>query len=404
MSRIMNRPCRLRPSARHVFSAVCALVLSLAFLPCSANAYPAEPGRSQKPSDGKGGQESATTESVQDPVKTQLEKEKLALEIEKLRLENANAERSLATKRGWLNLLYGNVSVMVAIILGFWGLFRYLRERREELLKREDERFEEVVKGLGGETNQQRVSSAVLLPTFLREGYERFYLQVFNLAAGNLRGQTDKEQSGPLSKALISVFRQSYPLARTALTRQTKTIKEWDIARQLNAAGVNLDRAFLAGADLSYAWLRGATFRYAILRGANVTKTVLEEADCVSSEFAEATMSDTNLKRANFSKASLESADLSGARADGAKFKGANLTGITMRGGTVGGVDFSGANLTGATFRGVTFASSLPDGVPSNPEESEALSGAVFEDVEGLTFDQIESCKARGAIFKDRAN
>jgi len=88
-----------------------------------------------------------------------------------------------------LNLLYGNVSVTVAIALGFVGLFRYLRERREELVKREDERFEEVVKGLGGEQDQQRVSSAVLLPTFLRKGYERFYIQVFNLAAGNLRGK-----------------------------------------------------------------------------------------------------------------------------------------------------------------------------------------------------------------------
>ena len=92
--------------------------------------------------------------------------------------------------RAWvLNLLYGNVSVTVAIALGFVGLFRYLRERREELVKREDERFEEVVKGLGGELDQQRVSSAVLLPTFLRKGYERFYIQVFNLAAGNLRGK-----------------------------------------------------------------------------------------------------------------------------------------------------------------------------------------------------------------------
>jgi hypothetical protein len=334
----------------------------------------------------------------QDPVKSELEREKLKLEVDKLRIDNANAERSLTTTRGWLNLLYGNVSVIVAVVLGFWGLFRYIRERHEELLKREDERFEEVVRGLGSETDQQRVSSAVLLPTFLRKGYERFYLQVFNLAAGNLRASTSN-QSAPFARALTSVFRESYPRARNALKEQPGINEELHTGRYLNAEGVKLDGAFLAGADLSDAWLRGASFREATLRGANLTKAILEGSDCVAAELAQATLCEANLKSADFSRADLENADFSGARADSAKFNGADLTDTTMYGGTVGGADFSGANLTKAKFRGVIFASASPDGEPANPEAAEKLSGSVFDNVTGLTNGQIVLCKEKGAVF-----
>src|SRR5262249_26782556 len=146
------------------------------------------------------------------PVRAQLETDKLKLELEKLRIENANGDRDLTTTRGWLNLLYANVPVLLAILLGFAGLFRYLRERREELRKREDERFEEVVKGLGSEVIQQRVSAAMLLPTFLRRGYERFYLQVFNLAAGNLRPQDDGDTERP-SSSMPAGSQSSPPLS-----------------------------------------------------------------------------------------------------------------------------------------------------------------------------------------------
>src|SRR5438309_4699860 len=114
------------------------------------------------------GQSTGTQQTVVDTLANRLNREKLALEVEKLRVENANSERNLASVRGWLNLLYGNVSVIVAIALGFVGLLRYVSERREELRKREDQRFEEIVQGLGSLEEQGRISAAVLLPTFLR--------------------------------------------------------------------------------------------------------------------------------------------------------------------------------------------------------------------------------------------
>ncbi len=364
---------------------------------------------------------SAAQGSAQDAEKANLEKDKLRLEIEKLRLENANNERSLTTIRGWLNLLYGNVSVIVAIVLGFVGLFRYLRERREELLKREDERFEEVVKGLGSEQDQQRVSSAVLLPTFLRKGYERFYLQVFNLAAGNLRGQTEvitavsapvggiptlrrvtdhsAISTTPMGRSLTSVLRESYPRAREiVLKNMPKAGRDLVVGRYLNAAAVQLQRAFLAGVDFRDAWLKGASFREAILRGANLSRAVLEESDFSDAMMIETNLQEANIQKSKFTDANLEDADLSRARADNANFSNGKLARITMEGGTIGGAEFSDADLSKATFAAVSFLSA--DNKRANPEDAKNLTETVFKNIKTLTEDQIEKCKKKGAKFE----
>lgn len=360
-----------------------------------STAYSQSPLETTTPQPVPGGDQKA-----QDPAVAELQKEKLELEVEKLQIENANAERNVTTTRGWLNLLYANVAVSVAIVLGFIGLFRYLRERREELLKREDERFEEVVKGLGDEQPEQRVSSAVLLPTFLRPGYKRFYRQVFNLAAGNLRTQTKETATSsptPLIQALVSVMRESYPLARDALKDQPKNDKNRYIGRFLNAAGVNLDRAFLDDADFRVAWLRGASFREAALRAANFTDAMLEESDCSAADLENAILCNAIVKETNFTEAALRGADLSSARADGAKFNRANLAELFMEGGTIGGADFTGADLSGATFRDVVFSSASPNTPPANPEAAAKLENASFEGIIGLTDEQITQCKQNGA-------
>lgn len=351
-------------------------------------------------------------------------KEKTALEIEKLRIENVNAERSLSTTRGWLNLLYGNVTGIVAILLAFSGLIKYLRERREELAKRVDERFEEIVKGLGSEQEQQRINSAVLLPTFLRKDYERFYAQVFNLAAGNLRGRNG---SGPsalyppaatrgsliafapppdhasssdsaFTHALSAVFRESYPLARDSL--KVKSAQE--VERQLNAANVKLDKVFLARADLSEAWLRSASFREAKLVGANLTDAVLEEADLHGADLTDANLRGANLKAANFTSATLENAYLLRTRIDRAVFVNANLAMLNMTGGAAGGANFSNANISKATFRNVDFGPPSPYIGPANIEDAADLQDARFIDVTGLTDRQIEKCRKKGAYVEAR--
>jgi uncharacterized protein YjbI with pentapeptide repeats len=348
-----------------------------------------------------------------DTARARLEREKLAGEIERLHIENRNSRRSAG------NFLYGNASLLAAIILGFTGLVRYLQERREELRKREDERFEQVVEALGGEREHERVGAAVLLPTFLRPGYERFFTQVFNLAAGNLRALSPIEPVGSdalvaqraeartnfathaLRQALATVFQDSYPLARTSLKRGSHEPQHSLSRRYLNAEGIDLDGVFLAGADFRGAWFRSGSFRGADLTAANLADIVLEKGNLSEANVEQASLCGSNLINANLSGAKLTSADLSGARADRANFSGAAMEEITMIGGTVAGANFFNANLARATFRDVDFGS-LPDGDQyTNVEEAANFDGATFIGMIGLTERQIEICTARGASFDD---
>jgi uncharacterized protein YjbI with pentapeptide repeats len=337
-------------------------------------------------------------------VRGQLEQEKLRGEIEKLSLENRNNRRSVP------NFLYSNASVLVAIILGFLSFIRYLQSRQEELRKREDERFEQVVAALGGERDQERVGAAVLLPTFLRSGYERFYVQVFNLAAGNLRAlpaprvrnsaaavvapQLSGESVTALRQALVTVFQDAYPLARKTLARP---VQHRQTRQYLNAEGVRLDGAFLASVELQTAWLRGASFCGSDLTAANLTDAVLENADMSEARLDQAMLRGSNLISSNFAYARLNGADLSDARIDTADFSFASLSDITMIGGTAIGVDFSHAELSGATFRRVLFGSTPHQA--SSIEVAASLSGAAFHDVEGLSEAQVMGCIYLGATF-----
>jgi uncharacterized protein YjbI with pentapeptide repeats len=391
------------------------------------------------------------------PGESNLEEEKLKLETAKLRQEVENNERSLTSIAGWRNLLFVNVSALVAIVLGFIGLGRYLRERKEELLKREDERFEEVVRGMGSDIEQQRVSSAVLLPTYLRPGAERFYVQVFNLAAGNLRPSTptaaadSEEQSrsepsesrpllnqilanvlgewyfrllerpstltaaadseepsrsepsesgpSPLNQILANVLRESFSRARDSLRAENE---RQAIDRVLNAAGVNLDRAFLEYADLKRGSWRQASFREARLTGATLTGAILEGANLSHAELNEADLSGANLREADFTNATLEYAVLSGSHADDAVFRDANMSNVIMEGGTLRGADLANAHLTKAQFSGVNFAPIPPSKKRANPEAAMTLSEAEFDKVQGLTEEQIALCQRKGARFDTR--
>lgn len=368
---------------------------------------------------------SSVVESKPDPETSRLAREKLALEVTKLRLENENSVRNLSTWRGWLNLLYGNVTLITALIAGSWVLYTYLAERRKERLEREEERFENIVKGLGSEHGQEQVSAAVLLPTFLRPGYERFYVQVFNLAAGNLRVRLPSEGGAvrPLSlsqnsgdtrdsllqrslrRTLISIFRESFPKAREVVLRQHKAmLKEKDDAAllmrsHLNASSVCLDGAYLDSADFNWAWMREASMQGTSLRGAKLENAVLEASSMVYAELGQADLSNANLKGVDFTGAKLTHADLSEALIDEANFDKAEMPKIKIRNTTAISAQFSNSDLTEAIFENVTFDSARP----ANPEAARSLKGTTFRSITGLTPGQVALCTEKGAVFEPRS-
>lgn len=386
--------------------------------------------------------------------KLRLERDKLQLETEKLRIENANSVRDLDDRRGWLNLLFGNLTILTTIIVGAWGFYRYFERRGAELRSHEEERFEGIVKSLGSEHAEERVSAAVLLPTFLSLKYARFHEQIFNLAAGHLRAESggkvgagsvtklelptavsklelrvtppeghvgpgveDEHPSkvvaqsselvpappGPLAQALANVLSKSYRLARDAKVRK----REGDLAvftrQSLNAAGVRLDGTYLANIDLRNAWFRQASLRGTTLSGALLTKAVLEGSDMSGARLNEAELVGANLKNVNFTGANLTKAGLDGADLDGANFKGASLNEIQMMGGTAAGANFKDADLTGARFEGVDFSPSDPHKWPVNLEDARSLDKVTFKDVAGLSEAQVSICRMRGAEFSSEA-
>jgi hypothetical protein len=167
----------------------------------------------------------------------------------------------------------------------------WLEDRKAEREKRTEERFQDVVEGLGSQREEARIGAAILLRTFLQPDpdYERFYIQVFDLAVVHLRLQkSPAEQS-----AFITVFKESFPLARN---RRKTQVSEFD-PRYLDASRVRLDGAYLAHVDLAEAWLENACLKGANLYDANLHKTRLRKAN-IEAWFQEADLSYARLEGA----------------------------------------------------------------------------------------------------------
>jgi uncharacterized protein YjbI with pentapeptide repeats len=236
---------------------------------------------------------------------------------------------------------------------------RWLKDQEAEREKRAEERFQSVVEGLGSEREGARVGAAITLRTFLLPGYEQFYRQVFDLVVAHLRlPRTSKlleDENIPvpltsLSQALIVVFKEAFPLARSQNTRRSQS---------LDATGIQLDNAYLREADLKQVWmpqasLRKADLKGATLSGANLFKTQLCEASLTGANLSEATLSGANLFKTWFRLANLTRANL------------------------------SEANLSEA-----------------NLEEALSLKDTNLQGAKGLTKEQLEACKAKGAIIDE---
>jgi len=292
-----------------------------------------------------------------DPTMTALQKEQLALQNDKLKSDNSWA---------WLSpvsAIFGPLATIGTILVGIlvarnnflqWSKNRddeqkkRAEDQRIEREKRDEERFQKVVEGLGSERKEAKVGAAITLRTFLQPGYERFYRQAFDLAVAHLRLRK-ADATIPLdslSQALISVFRESFPRARQEELKKTNA--QFD-PQQLDATDVQLDHAYLVGADLVQAWLVQAS-----------------------------------LREANLSNAQLEGANLSNAQLEGPVLVGAQLKGANLR-----LAQLEGANLNSAQLEG------------ANPEDADSLKDAKMNGVIGLTPEQRKRCIKKGAIFDD---
>jgi uncharacterized protein YjbI with pentapeptide repeats len=373
--------------------------------------------------------------------KLALENKKLGLENQKLELENYYNKRELSWRGLW-NWLYLNLPSFLALLVAVGGLYKYFHERRKTRLNREEERFEGVVKSLGSEFEQERISAAVLLHTFLdpkNRSYKRFHEQVFNLSAGHLRrGPADAATSAstkieipselqgegisvyvastpatpdappdetpplfddeasrtlpdPLTQPLATVLCRSYRILRDAMRLKPEEDKTEAVRRQMNAAGVHMEGVDLSGIDLRCAWLKQASLRGATFKSAFLDNTILIASDMSEAILRGAQLLEANLNGANLTRAILDKAALNGSVASHANFSHASARGTRFN-----DADLSNANLTGVHFGPVESG-----GRSANPEAALTLEGAIFKDVDGLTGEQKRLCIQKGAKFLD---
>jgi uncharacterized protein YjbI with pentapeptide repeats len=365
------------------------------------------------------------TTPTEDATVTALNKEKLAQEVQQLKNQN------VPDPLGWLRTNAAILlSTLVVVIGGLIGLFRWFEDRRSEREKRVDERFQAAVTGLGDEKEGAKIGAAILLRTFLRPGYERFYLQIFQLVVANLRlprtSHPPEDPTAPLppalSQALIMAFMEAFPLAR----KQEKKSKGAKLAyneykvksthpapvtitskemRSLNAIGILLDNGFLWYADLRQMWMPQASLQKADLTGADLSGANLYKANLSEAYLWETNLSGANLWEANLCKADLRGTNLSGANLWEANLSGASLYHyVDLQGATLRKANLSGASLQQVDLRGADLSEadlSELNLTNANPEDALSLQDTNLHGVKGLTKEQLEKCKARGAIIDE---
>jgi uncharacterized protein YjbI with pentapeptide repeats len=379
-------------------------------------------------------------------LKECLEVEKARLETRKLDIEIQNAVRD-SSRNGLLNLLLQNLTLLTGILAAIVAAWRYLGEKRKGREEDENARFQTVVASLGSEIEEARIGAAALLVTFLQPGYSRFYLPVFKLTVGYLvpgdawkgrrgEGRKRRRREGgrevkpdpidPLDQMLASVLKTAYPLALVWLVREharasrsrigywlsRTAIRELSMrdrwssdefiaqleeggrlqdakeqaSTMLDAEGILLDGVYLAAAALPCGWFRNASFREIDGQGINFAEARLSNADFTGADLSNAQFSGAVMEDARFSNAILTDADLRGVNAERASFQEAIL----------GHADFRDASLDGADFSNADF--SVGEGKPrSTIELARTLKGAKFVHSTGLTDEQIEKCRKKGA-------
>ncbi len=401
-----------------------------------------------------------------DATATALNKEKLQQEVKQLQEQNdaqviaSNNEKLQHGNDWWWNygatILSSFLSTLVLVVGALIGFGQWRGNQRTEQEKRAEERFQKVVEGLGSERTEAKVGAAITLRTFLQPGYKRFYGQAFDLAVAHLRlrkaeasapappsspdhvliipqGTWQQEQQPPpstasisldsLSQGLITVFKESFPLARKELQKPNAQFDP----QLLDATGVRLDHAYLAGTDLAEAWLvraslreadlsnsqlEGAHFSFAQLGGADLGWALLKEADLSNAQLKEADLRNTKLERADLRFANLEGAIFGGTSLKEADLREAQLKEVDLSNAQLEGTDFRSSQLEGAIFskaklKEVDFRSAQLEGANfSNAQLKEVdfrsaqleRADLRFANLEGANF---SNAQLKGAIFND---
>lgn len=349
----------------------------------------------------------------------------------------------------WNNLdpLLAPIIPAAAVVLGIIvGLQRFYKEQSIDRDKRDEDRFQFAVRELGGTDPGQKVGGAVMLRTFLSEGYEKdyiqivnrripiqrqrtpsksyekYYIQIFDLAVANLRvprksdsekkpvinNPDNSESPDSLGQALSVLFRKAFPLARSECINNKEDKQQPQQEGPPNQALTSADENSPSVSE-QYAEERSQkrleNFEPTLLdaTGVYLENTYLNEADLSMAYLKDAHLKGAHLEGADLKGAHLEGADLEGAHLKGAQLKGAHLKGAQLKSAHLEGADLEGADLRNATYKVENLIKArLTKVILSDAESVKDLQNQVFE-IDGENIDlteiKLEKANLRNARF-----
>lgn len=438
---------------------VCLLLLLLLLTRSIASAEDVQKGTSGFPKSDVVATQATPTE---DATVAALNKEKLVQEVQQLKNQNEAGLPGWFQMNA--SILISTLIVVIGGLIGFFRWLADRRNEREKRAEERFQSVVTGLgeEKEGAKVGAAILLRTFLHPAYKKFHVQTFDLVVANLRLPRtLNVPEDPDTPLPLttlSQALIVVFKEAFPRARNQNQGTSQfldaTAIQLDNAYLSGADLINawmplasLRKADLTGAKLSEAKLRGAKLRGADLIGADLRSADLSEADLSEADLSGANLSGANLRRADLSRAILKGTILKGTILKGAIlrnttiFRGASLKGpfaIDTNAGTkkadfsdarLGGADLSKANLiqtnlSRTSFRGAILKEAQLTGADLSgasffkADLREAnlnmvtLSGANIEDalflnetdlrkVNGLTKEQLETCKEKGAIIDE---
>ena len=361
---------------------------------------------------------------TEDATVTALNKEKLVLEVRQLQNQNEQLQNQNEPDIFvWLRMNAAILlSTLAAVIGGLIGLRRWIGDRRDARKKQAEERFKSVVEGLGGESAETKLASAVLLRTFLGPDYKEFYTQVFDLAVANLRLRkhnvinrqldtpSDDASPGTLQKSENSLLSQIvWRLTSTFLPgrfAQGRQRSYGEASRQLpkptpTEESTSKSSTAIAEPPDSLTQALITAFREAFPRAREeqkkqVTKQKLQFRsrflDATGIQLDKAFLYGADLREAWMPSSSLKEADLTVASLDQIQLENANLTDAQLGGATLSDAYLSGANLSRAVLENVKLTRANLSGAN--------LSGAILRNAD-LTETNLSRANLTKAILED---
>lgn len=277
------------------------------------------------------------------------------LERQKLEREIARLEQDIALNSGgWGRFVQSApfITAIIALLGVFVTVWRQMsessrqreidrRQQENEQLRRFDERFHQIIEGLGSEVEAIRAGAAVSILSYLNPEHARFHEQVFLVLMANLKLCHDDITRSLLVRGFEQAIRQK----AITIEALNADIEEKDEKVILDLSHCDLTGARLAAVNLSWADMRESKLCSTHFRKACLQRLNAQGADLTGAQFPQA-----DLRKATFDDAILPDARFSGADLRWVHFRKADLRRVKFQGAPLQSALFQGADLRGARF------------------------------------------------------